>query len=84
MLCGGKRISDSCFEATVLFVPGDCKVSQAEIFGPVACVYSVENVDAAIARANDVPFPFRQLSSLEALTPQCVPTDVSMHCGNGQ
>ena len=60
LLCGGKRISDSCFEATVLLnPPSDCKVSQAEIFGPVVCVYSVENVDAAIARANDVPFSFQ-------------------------
>ena len=60
LLCGGKRISDSCFEATVLLnPPSDCKVSQAEIFGPVVCVYSVENVDAAIARANVVPFSFQ-------------------------
>ena len=60
LLCGGKRISDSCYEATVLLNPPiDCKVSQAEIFGPVVCVYSVGNVDAAIARANDVPFSFQ-------------------------
>ena len=60
LLCGGKRISESCFEATVLLnPPSDCKVSQEEIFGPVVCVYSVENVNAAIARANDVPFSFQ-------------------------
>ena len=60
VMCGGKRISDSCFEATVLLnPPSDCKVSQAEIFGPVVCIYSVDNVDRAIARANDVPFSFQ-------------------------
>jgi len=41
LLCGGKRISGSCYEPTVLLNPPlDAKVSTLEIFGPVVCIYS--------------------------------------------
>jgi acyl-CoA reductase-like NAD-dependent aldehyde dehydrogenase len=60
VLSGARRISDSCYECTVLFnPPADAKVSQLEIFGPVICVYPFDDIDHAIARANDLPFAFQ-------------------------
>jgi acyl-CoA reductase-like NAD-dependent aldehyde dehydrogenase len=60
LVSGGKRVSDSCYECTVLYdPPTDAKVSQMEIFGPVICVYPYRDIDNAIARANDVPFAFQ-------------------------
>ena len=39
LLCGGKRISDTCYQPTVLLNPPmEAKVSTSEIFGPVVCV----------------------------------------------
>lgn len=37
-------------------VPTDSSVSQEELFGPVALVYRVANVDQAVALANNTPF----------------------------
>ncbi len=60
LLTGGKRISDSCYECTILYnPPNDAKVSQNEIFGPVICVYPYKNIDDSIARANSLPFAFQ-------------------------
>ncbi len=39
LLCGGEKISDTCYAPTVLFNPPvDARVSTLEIFGPVVCV----------------------------------------------
>lgn len=60
VLCGGKRLSDSCYAPTVLLnPPNDAKVSQHEIFGPVVCVYSYTDREKAIATANSLPFAFQ-------------------------
>lgn len=60
LLCGGKRISDSCYEPTVLLNPtGDAKVSTLEIFGPVVCVYSYSDRDKAIEIANSLDVHFQ-------------------------
>lgn len=60
LLSGGKRISDSCIECTVLYNPSnESKVSQMEIFGPVICVYPYEDINAAIEQANALPFSFQ-------------------------
>lgn len=60
VLCGGKRISDTCYEPTVLFNPPmDSKVSTLEIFGPVVCVYSVKTNDEAIIKANSLDVHFQ-------------------------
>jgi acyl-CoA reductase-like NAD-dependent aldehyde dehydrogenase len=59
-LCGGEALSESCYAPTVLFnPPDDVTVSQQEIFGPVVCVYSYSDMDAAIARANALPVAFQ-------------------------
>jgi len=57
---GGERLSKTCFEPTVLLNPGEkAKVSQAEIFGPVVCLYSFETLEEAIQRANAVEVSFQ-------------------------
>ncbi|MAE08704.1 MAG: aldehyde dehydrogenase [Bacteroidetes bacterium] len=60
LLCGGKRISDSCFEPTVILDPSqNAKVSTLEIFGPVVCIYSYKNREEAIKLANALPTTFQ-------------------------
>lgn len=60
LVCGGKRLSPSLFECTVLADPSpESKVSKQEVFGPVVNVTAVRDLDEAIARANDVPFSFQ-------------------------
>jgi len=60
LLTGGKRISDSCYECTILYnPPADSKVSQMEIFGPVICVIPYMDMDEAIAQANSLPYAFQ-------------------------
>ena len=60
VMAGGKRISDTCFEPTVLFNPSeDSKVSTKEIFGPVVCIYSFTDRAEAIKRANALDVHFQ-------------------------
>lgn len=60
VLCGGERLSATCYLPTVLLNPDDRDaVSQKEIFGPVVCVYSYTDKADAITRANAVPYAFQ-------------------------
>jgi acyl-CoA reductase-like NAD-dependent aldehyde dehydrogenase len=60
LLCGGKRLSDSCYAPTVLLnPPADARVSTLEIFGPVVCIYAYDHIDAAIDQANSLPVAFQ-------------------------
>ena len=60
LICGGERISDSCYAPTVLLdPPADAKVSTGEVFGPVACVYAYDDIDEAITRANSLDVSFQ-------------------------
>jgi len=60
LLCGGRAVSSSCYAPTVLLdPPGESRVSTMEIFGPVVCVYTFDDLDEAIARANGLPFAFQ-------------------------
>ncbi|MEE2822247.1 MAG: aldehyde dehydrogenase family protein [Acidobacteriota bacterium] len=60
LLTGGKRISDTCYECTILLDPSpNTKVSQQEIFGPVICIYSYSDIDQAIEQANSLPYAFQ-------------------------
>jgi len=60
LITGGKRISDTFFEPTVLVNPSeDSKVSTTEIFGPVVCIYSFTDRDEAIKRANALDVHFQ-------------------------
>ena len=60
LLCGGKKISNTCYAPTVLLnPPDDVRVSTQEIFGPVVCVYSYNDIDAAVQQANALPIAFQ-------------------------
>ncbi len=60
VLTGGKRISNSCYEPTVILNPSsDALVSTKEVFGPVVCIYAYENIDEAIKQANSLEVSFQ-------------------------
>ena len=60
LICGGNRLDHNCYEATVLLnAPADTTISKHEVFGPVICVYSYDDVDDAIAEANSLMFSFQ-------------------------
>ena len=60
VLCGSNALANHCYEPTVLFnPPKNSKVSNAEIFGPVVCVYPFEDLDEAIAEANALDVAFQ-------------------------
>jgi len=60
VLTGGKALSERSYAPTVILdPPDDVRVSSQEIFGPVVCVYSFDDLDDAIARANALPFSFQ-------------------------
>jgi acyl-CoA reductase-like NAD-dependent aldehyde dehydrogenase len=60
ILCGGHRLSDTCFAPTVIYnPPQDVQVSKEEIFGPVVCVYPYKDREEAIKLANALPYHFQ-------------------------
>ncbi len=60
VVCGGKRISTTCYQPTVLLNPPlNVRVSTHEIFGPVVCVYSYEDREKAIEIANSLDVHFQ-------------------------
>lgn len=60
VLTGGERISDTCYAPTVLLnPPADVRMSRQEVFGPAVCVYSYDDMDAAVAEANSLPVSFQ-------------------------
>ena len=59
LLAGGK-VDGNCYQPTVLLNPSECStVSTQEIFGPVICIYTYNNIDNAIKKANALPFAFQ-------------------------
>lgn len=59
LLAGGKA-EGNCYQPTVLLNPSEFSlVSTSEIFGPVICIYTYENMDDAIKKANALPFSFQ-------------------------
>ncbi len=60
VLCGGEKLSETTYAPTVLLnPPADVTISQNEVFGPVVCVYSYDDVDDAIAQANSLDVAFQ-------------------------
>ncbi|MEP7142827.1 MAG: aldehyde dehydrogenase family protein [Ferruginibacter sp.] len=60
VLCGGTRISATCYEPTVLLnPPADVRVSTLEVFGPVVCIYTYSDREAAIKTANRLNMHFQ-------------------------
>jgi len=53
LLCGGEVLTDTTYAPTVLLdPPDDARVSCEEIFGPVVALYTYDDLNDAIARAN--------------------------------
>jgi len=74
LISGGKQLSDSTYACTVLLNPADQSlVSTNEIFGPVICVYSYDEIDQAISAANNVPFAFQAAVATQNI-------DTAMYC----
>ncbi|MFQ5765146.1 MAG: aldehyde dehydrogenase family protein [Rhodospirillales bacterium] len=60
VVTGGAPVSESCYAPTVVYdPPAEVKLSTAEVFGPVVCVYPVADIDEAVGRANSLPFAFQ-------------------------
>lgn len=60
VLCGGEKLSDTTYAPTLLLNPPvDATISRNEVFGPVVCLYSYDDVDAAIAQANSLDVAFQ-------------------------
>ncbi|WP_170759550.1 aldehyde dehydrogenase family protein [Ruegeria lacuscaerulensis] len=60
VLTGGKRLGQTTYAPTVLLnPPQDARVSKAEIFGPVVCVYGYDEIGAAYQVANSLPYAFQ-------------------------
>ena len=59
LLAGGKA-DGNCYQPTVLLNPSErSTVSTNEIFGPVICIYTYDNMNEAIKKANALPFAFQ-------------------------
>jgi succinate-semialdehyde dehydrogenase/glutarate-semialdehyde dehydrogenase len=59
ILIGGQRLErpgNYYLPTIVSKIPDDSKMAREEFFGPVAMVFRVHDIDAAIRRANDIPF----------------------------
>ncbi len=63
VLIGGGRMTDDAHRDGFYMTPtliegaaGDAEISQAELFGPIACLYRVRAFDEAVALANASPF----------------------------
>ena len=60
LICGGSKLQNNTYEATVLLnPPADTTISTKEVFGPVICVYSYDDMGQAIAQANSLMFSFQ-------------------------
>ena len=60
LLTGGQPLSTTLFQPTVIYnPPKDAKVSTQEVFGPIVCIYSYQELDDAIEQANALPYAFQ-------------------------
>ena len=60
VICGGNKLSETTYSPTVLLNPDEnSKVSTAEIFGPVVCVYDCADIHEAVRRANSLDVAFQ-------------------------
>ncbi len=60
LICGGTKISDAFYQPTVILdPPAEVTLRKQEIFGPVISVNAYDDMEQAIAMANDVPYSFQ-------------------------
>ena len=53
VLCGGEPLSGTTYAPTVLLnPPPDAHLSTQEVFGPVVCIYSYDDIEDAVRQAN--------------------------------
>ena len=68
LICGGNKISDTCYAPTILLNPSTAsKVSTMEVFGPVICLYSYDELDGAIQQANALEVSFQACIFTESI-----------------
>ncbi len=74
IVCGGQRLGKTTYAPTVILNPPDSvKVSTAEIFGPVVCVYETSNIEESIQKANSLDVAFQASVFTQNLS-------IAMHC----
>lgn len=60
LLCGGRVLDHNCYAPTVIVDPStESTISRNEVFGPVVCVYSYDDVEEAFTRANGLEVAFQ-------------------------
>jgi acyl-CoA reductase-like NAD-dependent aldehyde dehydrogenase len=60
LLCGGEQLPNNCYAPTVILNPAaDALLSKEEVFGPVVCVYTYDNLSTALEQANALPVAFQ-------------------------
>lgn len=60
LITGGKNVDNVSYAPTVLLNPNqNSKVSNAEVFAPVICVYGYDKIDDAITAANSLDVSFQ-------------------------
>ena len=60
LITGGKKLDDHYYAPTLLLNPAQhSKVSTQEIFGPVACIFTYQDMTEAITIANSLAFAFQ-------------------------
>ena len=60
LLCGGKQLENNCYAPTVLLnPPANATISTSEVFGPVVCLYSYDNLKDAFDQANSLDYAFQ-------------------------
>lgn len=59
VIVGGQKISNSLYSPTLLFNPSDdALISKEEVFGPVVAVYSFNDFESTIKKANNTDYIF--------------------------
>ena len=60
LLTGGKKVSETSYDKTILIEPKQSSIiSKKEVFGPVVCIYSYDDIDEAIQKANSTQVSFQ-------------------------
>ena len=60
LLIGGKKVSETSYDKTILIEPKESSIiSKKEVFGPVVCVYSYDDINEAIYKANSTEVSFQ-------------------------
>ena len=60
LLCGGEKVSNTCYAPTVLLNPSqECTLSQKEVFGPVVIIYTYKKIEEALKQANSLDVSFQ-------------------------